>query len=229
MCRISGSNSQKRRGHWRLKEFGVLCLNQRVTITRAYARYIDWWLAASYCPQSLNIAPTHVYIHYCHTTHVSGRYSTVTAVFRPSNNIITPHQDKLLLAHCQNPLPLGHERAQRVYSSVYSYMQLEQNTKTLKSTKNGIAKNRWWGLRKGCIPQSLKKRWGWGWAVARRGRQARKRESRLVDLSLTNQNNTYVGQIDQIDHDLSSRSWPAVVARCCAGSVQYRSNPGNIF
>ena len=28
VCKISGSNSQKRRGHWYLKEFGVLCLNQ---------------------------------------------------------------------------------------------------------------------------------------------------------------------------------------------------------
>ena len=27
---ISGSNSQKRRGHWHLKEFGFLCLNQPV-------------------------------------------------------------------------------------------------------------------------------------------------------------------------------------------------------
>ena len=31
VCKISGSsNSQKRRGHWRLKEFGSLCLNQPV-------------------------------------------------------------------------------------------------------------------------------------------------------------------------------------------------------
>ena len=30
VCKSSGSNSQKRRGHWRLKEFGVLCLNQPV-------------------------------------------------------------------------------------------------------------------------------------------------------------------------------------------------------
>ena len=29
-CKISGSNSQKRRGHWQLKEFWVLCLNQPV-------------------------------------------------------------------------------------------------------------------------------------------------------------------------------------------------------
>ena len=32
-CKISGSNSQKRRGRWHLKEFGVLCLNQPVHIT----------------------------------------------------------------------------------------------------------------------------------------------------------------------------------------------------
>ena len=30
VCKLSGSNSQKRRGHWRLKEFGVLRLNQAV-------------------------------------------------------------------------------------------------------------------------------------------------------------------------------------------------------
>ena len=30
VCKISGSNSQKRRGHWHLKEFRVLCLNQPV-------------------------------------------------------------------------------------------------------------------------------------------------------------------------------------------------------
>ena len=28
VCKISGAISQKRRGHWYLKEFGVLCLNQ---------------------------------------------------------------------------------------------------------------------------------------------------------------------------------------------------------
>ena len=32
MCKISGSTSQKRRGHWHLKEFWVLCLNQPVHI-----------------------------------------------------------------------------------------------------------------------------------------------------------------------------------------------------
>ena len=30
VCKISGSNSQKRRGHERLKDFWVLCLNQPV-------------------------------------------------------------------------------------------------------------------------------------------------------------------------------------------------------
>ena len=30
VCTISGSNSQKRCGHWHLKEFWVSCLNQRV-------------------------------------------------------------------------------------------------------------------------------------------------------------------------------------------------------
>ena len=30
-CKISGSNSQKRRGRWHLKEFGVLCLNQPIS------------------------------------------------------------------------------------------------------------------------------------------------------------------------------------------------------
>ena len=34
VCKISGSNSQKRRGHLRRKEFGVLCLNQPVVILR---------------------------------------------------------------------------------------------------------------------------------------------------------------------------------------------------
>ena len=30
VCRITGFNSEKQRGHWRLNEFGVLCLNQPV-------------------------------------------------------------------------------------------------------------------------------------------------------------------------------------------------------
>ena len=30
VCKNSGSISQKRRGHWTLKEFGVLCLNEPV-------------------------------------------------------------------------------------------------------------------------------------------------------------------------------------------------------
>ena len=30
LCKISGSISQERRGHWTLKEFGGLCLNQLV-------------------------------------------------------------------------------------------------------------------------------------------------------------------------------------------------------
>ena len=34
VCKISGSNSKKRRGHWHLKEFGVLCLNQPVLESR---------------------------------------------------------------------------------------------------------------------------------------------------------------------------------------------------
>ena len=33
VCRISGSNSQKRRGNWYLNEFWVLCLNQPVAAT----------------------------------------------------------------------------------------------------------------------------------------------------------------------------------------------------
>ena len=32
-CKIAGSISQKRRGYWTLKEFGVLCLNQPVGMT----------------------------------------------------------------------------------------------------------------------------------------------------------------------------------------------------
>ena len=31
VCKNSGSNSQKQRGHWHLKEFWVSCLNQPVT------------------------------------------------------------------------------------------------------------------------------------------------------------------------------------------------------
>ena len=38
VCKISGSNSQKRRGHWRLKEIGVLCLNQPVFTVRVTHR-----------------------------------------------------------------------------------------------------------------------------------------------------------------------------------------------
>ena len=30
VCKISGTFSRKRRGHWTLKELGVLCLNQRI-------------------------------------------------------------------------------------------------------------------------------------------------------------------------------------------------------
>ena len=39
VCKISGSISQKRRGHWTLKELGVLCLNQPVlrTITENHS------------------------------------------------------------------------------------------------------------------------------------------------------------------------------------------------
>ena len=37
-CKFPGSNSQKRRGHWRLKEFGVLCLNQPVRLLKAHIR-----------------------------------------------------------------------------------------------------------------------------------------------------------------------------------------------
>ena len=36
MCKISGSTSQKRRGHWHLKEFWVLCLNQPVGRIQKY-------------------------------------------------------------------------------------------------------------------------------------------------------------------------------------------------
>ena len=39
VCKISGSNSQERRGHWRLKEFGVLCLNQPVKLTFSWSLY----------------------------------------------------------------------------------------------------------------------------------------------------------------------------------------------
>ena len=49
----------------------------------------------------------------------------------------------------------------------------------------------------------------------------------------TDQIDHNLDQIDQINHDLDQidhhldHSLPAVV-RCCSGSVQYRSNPGNI-
>ena len=39
MCKNSGSNSQKRRGHRHLKEFGVLCLNQPVVTPVELATY----------------------------------------------------------------------------------------------------------------------------------------------------------------------------------------------
>ena len=44
VCKISGSDSQKRRGHWRLKEFGVLCLNQPILIIEFLSRRPCWWL-----------------------------------------------------------------------------------------------------------------------------------------------------------------------------------------
>ena len=34
VCKILGCNSQKRRGHWHVKEFGVSCLNRPVVRTR---------------------------------------------------------------------------------------------------------------------------------------------------------------------------------------------------
>ena len=45
VCKIPGSISPKRRGHWTLKEFGVLCFNQPVPVARfsVSSRYAPWW------------------------------------------------------------------------------------------------------------------------------------------------------------------------------------------
>ena len=43
VCKFSGSNSQNRRRHWHLKEYGVLCLNQPVLFcyTEAYTTSME--------------------------------------------------------------------------------------------------------------------------------------------------------------------------------------------
>ena len=55
MCKISGSTSQKRRGHWHLKEFWVLCLNQPVYMP-ALLWHSSAYLLLYYCCSSTAVA-----------------------------------------------------------------------------------------------------------------------------------------------------------------------------
>ena len=54
-CNFSGSNSQKRRGHWHLKEFWVLCLNQPVYMP-ALLWHSSAYLLLYYCCSSTAVA-----------------------------------------------------------------------------------------------------------------------------------------------------------------------------